>query len=378
MSVYKESNNKNWYFSVRYTDIQGNKKQKLKRGFKTRRAALAAEHEFIGSLNNGVYNSVNWTISDLIDIYIEDKKKIVKPNTLKGIVGSLNGRVRFFIGNVALKNLTNAHIVALHESLFNPPKDSKYKPLQLSSAKELHSVFMAMIKYAEKHYDIPKMHHKFSPPKYAEIKKPNQMKCYTHKQIYSFLDQIPEEHQLLKDILEVLYLTGMRVSELLALTYSAIDFQKKKISIYQNAVYGINKDTGKYESSISTPKTSSSIRMISIPKQVIEIFDRYLEADQVYKNFSDEWFIFSDEKINPILYSNLLYKKKGILLKLGLPNINFHDLRHSHASLLINGGAEPLMVQQRLGHASVTTTLEIYAHLFPEKEDEILSFLNRL
>lgn len=163
------------------------------------------------------------------------------------------------------------------------------------------------------------------------------MKCYTHHQIYSFLDQIPEEYQLLKDIFEVLYLTGMRVSELLALTYSAIDFQKKKISIYQNAVYGINKDTGKYESSISTPKTSSSIRIISIPKQVIEILNRYLEADQVYKNFSDEWFIFSDEKINPILYSNLLYKKKGILLKLGLPYINFHDLRHSHASLLFNG-----------------------------------------
>lgn len=54
------------------------------------------------------------------------------------------------------------------------------------------------------------------------------MKCYTHHQIYSFLDQIPEEYQLLKDIFEVLYLTGMRVNELLALTYSAIDFQKKK------------------------------------------------------------------------------------------------------------------------------------------------------
>lgn len=379
MPAYKTKNAKGWYFIARYTDLQGNRKQRKRSPFKTKREALDAEREFLNSLRNGVYTSLDWTVADLIDIYLEDKQKMVKASTLKGIVGSLNGRVRLFLGNVPVKDLTNAHILALHDSLFHPDPKSVYKPLQLSSAKELHSIFMAMIKYAEKHYDIPKTHHKFSPPKNNEIKKKHSMKCYTYRQVYAVINQIPEQYKFFADVMEVLYLTGMRISELLALTYSSIDLQNKKLSIHQNVIYGIDATTGKYSMQISTPKTESSIRIISIPDRVIEIYLTYLEESQQYTNFSTDWFIFTtSDKTKPLLYSSVLHRYNMMFKRLDIPQIRFHDFRHSHASLLINGGADALLVKERLGHATVTTTLDTYAHLFPEKDDSILNYLNQL
>ena len=59
-----------------------------------------------------------------------------------------------------------------------------------------------------------------------------------------------------------------------------------------------------------------------------------------------------------------------------LPKITMHDLRHSHASLLINAGADPLLVSSRLGHTDVTTTLNIYSHFFPERENTIITILD--
>lgn len=381
MPVHKDEKRNTWYFAVRYFDIQGNRRQRKQRGFKTKREATTAEREFLNTLNNGVYDSNDWNISTVIDHYLAEKSQMVKGSTLKGIVGTLDGKVRPFLGNVPIHSLSNAHMLAFHDYLFNPPIGAPHKPLKLSSAREVHSVFMAMIKFAEKHYNIPKTHHKFTPPKKVEISTDASMKCYSYNQVYAILAKVPEEHIFFRELMEVLYLTGMRISELLALTYDAIDFQTQKISVHQNLVYGISEITDgdkNYSLSISTPKTKSSIRKIAIPNRVIAILKRRFNEDSQFKNFSTSWFIFSDEKINPLQYGTVLRRYTLLFKKIGIEKINFHDFRHSHVSLLINGGADALLVKDRLGHATVTTTLDTYAHLFPEKDDALLNFLNQL
>lgn len=381
MPVHKDEARNTWYFAVRYSDIQGNRRQRKKRGFKTKREAATAERQFLNSLNNGVYDTIDWTIADVIDLYITEKSQMVKGSTLKGIIGTLDGKVRPFLGKVPIHTLSNTHMLAFHDYLFNPPAEAKHKSLKLSSAREAHSIFMAMIKYAEKHYNIPKLHHKFTPPKTDEVKTDFGMKCYTYNQVYAMIAKVPEDQIFFRDIMEVLYLTGMRISELLALTYASVDFQMKKLSIHQNLIYGINEINGAekiYSLKVSTPKTSSSIRKISIPNRVIEILRRRFETDSEFKNFSADWFIFSDEKMVPLQYSTLLRRYRILFEKIGVEKINFHDFRHSHVSLLINGGADALLVKDRLGHATVTTTLDTYAHLFPEKDDALLNFLNQL
>jgi integrase len=163
----------------------------------------------------------------------------------------------------------------------------------------------------------------------------------------------------------------MRRGELLGLTWDHIDFKKQTIHVKQNLVR--SREEGVI---IKSPKNRSSRRVIKIEKDDIKILIELKKIQNENKLlFGSEYnnkhnFVFAKAN-GEMLYPNTATKRFSALVKkLKLENVRLHDLRHSHATLMLQAGVHPKVVQERLGHATITTTLNTYSHVIPTLQEE--------
>ena len=124
---------------------------------------------------------------------------------------------------------------------------------------------------------------------------------------------------------------------------------------------------------IAEPKTESSKRAVTLPKIAFDELRKHLE--QLDRK---QGLIFTTSSGKPISPRNLIRHFKSALVSAGLPDIRIHDLRHSHASLLLASGVNPKVVQERLGHASITLTLQTYSHVIPSLQEEAAKRLDMI
>ena len=155
----------------------------------------------------------------------------------------------------------------------------------------------------------------------------------------------------------------MREGELLALTLADVDFERKGIFVRHSYARLNGEDV------ISDPKTRRSKRFITAPDFLLEIIREY--AAKLYE-YQPEERLFECTKYW------LKEQLERCCQRTGVKVIRVHDIRHSHASLLINMGTDALLVQQRLGHEKVSTTLGTYAHLYPDRANNVADRLEAL
>lgn len=185
------------------------------------------------------------------------------------------------------------------------------------------------------------------------------MDFYTAHEFHAFYEAVKDKPQS-KIIFPLLFYSGIREGEMLALTQSDFDYKNQTLTI--NKTYSrVNK-----KDIITEPKTPTSNRKIKIPAFIFELLDEYVEKLYDYSP-SDRLFL--------VTKSFLYHEMTRGAQKANLKRIRVHDLRHSHASMLINKNYSPNLIQKRLGHRNVVTTLQIYAHLYPEREDDAVNDL---
>lgn len=155
----------------------------------------------------------------------------------------------------------------------------------------------------------------------------------------------------------------MRIRELEALTLNDIDFTARTININKTYQWVAGKDL------IGPPKTVSSNRTIAVPEFVLDRLQDYI--DVLYE---------PDQDVRIFMHSREAFAKmmKKVAPVQGVKIIKIHDLRHSHASHLIEMGFNPLVIQERLGHKNIEITLNTYSHLYPHKQQEVADKLNNL
>ena len=159
--------------------------------------------------------------------------------------------------------------------------------------------------------------------------------------------------------------TGMRRSELLGLRWSAVDLEGKTVSVTET----LQRITGK-GLLVLQPKTSRSRRLMSLPPSAVALL-RGLRVKQIDERASlgVEWhqsdYVFSHFDGSPVDPDAVTHAFARVIKKAGLPHLRFHDLRHTHASLMLKQGVHPKIVSERLGHASITITLDTYSHVLP-------------
>lgn len=190
--------------------------------------------------------------------------------------------------------------------------------------------------------------------------KADEMNIWTQEEYEKFSGVIQKSS--VKLAFDVLFYTGMRSGELLALTPADI-LPSKRIDINKNYA------KIKGQEMFLTPKTAKGKRSISIPDFLYDDIESYI---------SNLYGIEDNDRIFYFTKSALEKEIKRVAEKAELAPIRVHDLRHSHASMLIEMGFDALEIAERLGHESVKTTLDTYSHLYPDKDKQLASKLNKL
>ncbi len=342
-----------WYANFYYTDWTGEKKHICKRGFKTQREAKEYERSFLDQQNN----SSDILFSNLVENYIEDMRHRLKPTTIENKRNIIEGKLLPYFSRLKTCDIDTIKIRKWQNELISF-RDEEGMPYSQTYLKTVNNQMSAIMNYAVKHYGLAS-----NPCRSAGSIGRNhagEMKFWTQRQYELFSKNI--QKSALKLAFDILFYSGIRSGELLALTPADI-LPDRKLSINKNFA------KIKGQELFLVPKTPRSKRNVSIPE--------FLYND-IHEYVSKLYGIQRNDRIFYFTKSALEKEIKRVAKKTGLPEIRVHDLRHSHASMLIDMGFDILEISKRLGHESVKTTLDTYSHLYPEKDTKLAGELDKL
>lgn len=355
MPVYQNKQAKTWYAKVFYTDYTGKKHQKMKRGFKLRREALEWEREFMSTQAS----QPDMSFSALCELYLRDKETHNKQITYE----TKKNRVKTWLiptfGKRPINSIT-ATDVRQWQAALKEATGSTGKPLSPGYMQNLVTELSSVMNFAVRFYGLS-----VNPCKIAGNtvgKKQRSLNFWTKQEFDRFISTFEPSDPYCTAFM-TLYYCGMRIGELEALTLADLDTQQGTISI--NKTYHLINGSG-----ITTPpKTKKANRIITLPPFLIACLESHI---------SRLYHPDAETRLFTLSHSSYARALEAHADMAGVPRIRLHDIRHSHASLLIELGFSALLVSERLGHESVSTTLNIYSHLFPSKQAEVAERLERL
>lgn len=195
-----------------------------------------------------------------------------------------------------------------------------------------------------------------------------EMKTLNDYQVRQLI-QVAESEQM-RLLLWVAVVTGLRQGELLGLKWSDLDWTSRRIQVQRQVQR--RKGDGLV---FCEPKSASGRRVIVLGKSTIEKLREYRnnqlkESILLGEKWQDYDLIFPSPIGTPLDPSNVLKAYKDCLKRAGLPNLRFHDLRHSAATLMLQQGVNPKIVSERLGHSDISLTLNTYSHVLPPMQEE--------
>ena len=350
MPAYKNERG-TWSVKFRYTDWTGKRKQKKKEGFATKKEAQLFESDFL----NKCKTAVDITFSNLVENYMEDCKVHLRPTTIANKQHLISTKILPYFADMPICDIDISTVRKWQNELIS--HENEYSQTYL---KTVHNQLSAIFNFAVKYYKLP------SNPASAcgsmGKKKADTMQFWTKEEFNEFIKAVSDK-PLSKVIFNLFFYSGMREGELLALTLNDFDFTNNTVSINKSFARHENKDL------IQEPKTPKSKRIITLPVEIMEMVKDYSAMLYDYKP-SQRLFVLTKSSLKREMV-------RGCKLS-GVKEIRIHDLRHSHASLLIELGFAPLLISERLGHENVETTLNTYSHLYPNKHSEVAEILSKL
>lgn len=345
--AYKDKNNGKWIAQWYTEDVYGKKVLKKKRGFRTLREARAYEE----NQHLVQQKSLNIDLESFSGIYFEDKRNELKERTIKNKRYLMERHIFPFFEQKKMDEITPSDIVRWQNAISDQGYSESYLRM-------IQNQLTALFSHASKIYDL-----KTNPCKKVRRmgkNKTRELEFWTLEEYEQFIQTVPKNDKYFY-IFELLYWTGMRVGELLALAKKDFDFDKNIVSITKTYYRTNMRDI------ITQPKTEESTRVIPIPAFLSEEIQSYIGRLYGLPN---------DARLFPIVQEAVQHKMKTVMKKSGVRRIRVHDLRHSHVSYLIDQGVDPLIIKERLGHRDIKITLNTYGHLYPSRQKEVADMLD--
>ena len=347
MKAEKDKKTGKWLIQYRYTDWQGKRRKSTKRGFATKREA----EEWLRNFLITQKADFDMKFEDFWKMYCADMETRLREHTMRTKKYIVELKILPYFGDKRVNDITAADIRQWQNELIK----MGYSPTYL---KTINNQLSAIFNYAVRYYDL-----KSNPCVKAGSmgkSKAEEMDFWTGEEFRKFIDSVMNK-RLSYMAFMTLYWTGMRLGELLALNPKDVDLEKRTISITKSYQRLGKKDV------ITPPKTPKSKRVITIPE--------FLAAD--IKDYMDSLYdLQENDRLFPITKYYLEHEMQREIKESGVKRIRVHDLRHSHASMLIELGFSPLEIANRLGHEKVETTLNTYAHLYPNKQTKLAERLD--
>ncbi|MED4785247.1 site-specific integrase [Brevibacillus choshinensis] len=355
-SVKKEGST--WYYVIDLgRDEQGKRKRKKQRGFKNKADAEKALTQILNELDRGTFiEPTKMLYGDFLEEWLRNKQKSVKKQSFTNYVSIKEAYLLPEFGSIPIQKLNAFMLQRFVNSLCD-------KGLTHAYIKKITDILNSSLKRAQRLDIIQK-----NPMELVE--KPRiakkEMKVWDIAETEKFLRSAKPERVYIAFLLAIT--TGMRQGEILGLRWKDINFDKSSLCISQTLSHD-----GK--ELISEAKTKSSIRSIHLPNETIEELKRHRSLIIKEKLLSGEEYKDHDLVVctsvgTPMIPRNLTKIWKRLTSQARVSSIRFHDLRHTHATLLLSQGIHIKVVSERLGHNDTRMTLDTYSHLLPSMQAE--------
>lgn len=355
MSVYKY-NNKTWFCRYRLKDYKGNFIQITKAGFKTKADAIKYERQQL--VNYNILDKQMF-FKDVFNVFILECKKIYKVSTIEGFK-YINDKYFIVFNNKDISKIKLLDVVSFQNDLLNK--------LSIERVNKIISVLRKVYIYAYQNNIISdNIMLKVSNSRSFEFKE-RKVDFYTYEEFKVFISSFPTDvnnsDYVFTILFYILYFTGLRTNEALALRFSDYRVNDNVLSITKSLV----RSKGKIL--VLKPKTSSSIGDVYLNKLCVVLLQNYLK--NLKRSKCDYLFQKNGKLISKrtLENKNRFYAKKSNIRK-----IRLHDFRHSFASYVYNEFGSFDIVGKLLRHKNSEQAIKTYVHIFPKKLDNVISTL---
>jgi integrase len=306
------------------------------------------------------FDSENLKLEEYLRRWLKDSVKgSVQDITYRDYEHLVRNHIIPALGNIKLKALTPAHIRGLYRS----KSDAGLSP---RTVQYVHVTLHKALKQAVNDGLIPRnVTEAVKPPQLRR----EEIEPLTVEQVKVLLEAI------CGDRFEALYViavtAGLRQGELLGLRWEDVNVKRKTLQV-RRTLLGSKKGNTVF----GVPKTAKGKRSVRLTDRAVKALQRHRELQIEERQrldglWQENGLVFTTQIRTPVNRHNLVNRSFKPLLKgASLPEIRFHDLRHTCATLMLCAGVQPKMVQELLGHASVTITLETYAYVMPDMQGE--------
>lgn len=342
MPAYKNDAGR-WYCAFYYKDWTGKRKKKKKEGFPTKREALEWERRYIEEQAG----APTMSFEALYGLYKKDCTCHLKKSTMISKFAMIDKHILPRFRRLCITEITPATIRAWQTEVLGKGYSQSY-------CYSLHRQLSAILNFACRYYGLPT-----NPAARAGSIGRNEVHqaFWTLDDFHRFAMTLREPAQIM--LFYLLFWTGCRIGEVLALTWDDVDADAIHISKTMSRLRG-----APY---IRAPKTRESVRTVPLPAFISSMLTDYKQLT-----------VYTGPELFQITSSAAARLLARHAKQAGLERIRIHDLRHSHASMLIQAGVPAIAIAERLGHKNAQTTLRVYAHLYESTKDEVVSVLEKI
>lgn len=346
----------------KYYTVRGNKKEAEK--FLT---------EKLRELDTGILIDTNkMRFGDYLDYWKEKTFVNLEITTAEGYIQKIDKHIKPYLANIYLESLKPLHLQNFYEEKLKNGKLDGKGGLSARTVLSIHRIIHSALEQAVKwQLVIRNVADAVEPPKAKKY----EAKYLTDKQTEELI-KVCKNSDIYIPIMIAIY-TGARRGEILGLNWSNVNLDKGFIKIIDN-LCATQKGL-----IIKKPKTNSGIRTIAISNELIKVLKQHkinqmknkMRYGELYQENNMVCCYEDGRLFNPKRFSAKFHE---LLEKNNLPIIRLHDLRHSHASLLVKLGIQPKEISQRLGHSNIGITMDLYSHLYEETDRKVADMFEKL
>lgn len=344
-------------------DEKGRRRQRWHSGFTSKKDAQRGLNQILHALAQGSYVRPNdITVAEFLRDWLPGIKSQIRPGTWSLYRTTVQAHIIPKIGHKRLQALSVNDLDKLYSTLLERGS-REGQPLSPKTVRNVHGVLRSALRKAAQNKLIAENVALLATPPRRQRR---EMKTWTAEQVGTFLERANDDR--LSGAWLFATTTGARRGELLGLQWKDVDLENGRASIQRTLVLVDNRPTW------SEPKTENGLRTVPLPQRTVSALrvhrkNQLEERLLMGEGYAEQDLVFAEADGTPIHPSRLDREFKRLTRQAGLPEIRFHDLRHSYATVALRAGVHPKVVSEILGHGSISMTLDTYSHAIPSMQE---------
>ncbi len=303
----------------------------------------------------------------LEEIWLPVAERTVRPSTFVSYRGHVRNHIDPALGKIALAKLEPRQLNAFYSALASS-RSCGVRGLSPATVRRIHATLHRALRDAVRWGYISQNPASQCDPPRAAATGGREMATWSASELKRFL--VAVENDELRALWVLLATTGLRRGEALGLRWSDVDLERREAAVRQTVV------AVGAEIVLSRPKTRRGERVVALDPHTVGALERHLRrARDGGRLAMASDYVFADADGGPVAPAHVSKRFRQIVAAAGLPEVRLHDLRHTHATIALQAGIHPKIVSERLGHANISITLDIYSHVLPHLQHEAATII---